>query len=199
MNDFHPGRRRLLKMFGLGATASTAAILRADPVLAATLGYDEKTGVSPATYRAPKGLARNTAAKQTALDWIAAEEGAITRLSDEVWQHAELSLREWKSSLAHAKLLQDNGFTVTWGAGGFPTAFVATYGTEGPVIGFNAEYDALPGLSQKKGVGTHDPLVHHYDAYGPTYGAGHGDAHNALGAGGTAAAIAVARRSAPTG
>jgi len=193
VNDFHPGRRRLLKMFGLGATASTAAILQADPVLAATLGYDEKTGVSPATYRAPKGLARNTAAKQTALDWIAAEEGAITKLSDEVWQHAELSLREWKSSLAHAKLLQDNGFTVTWGAGGFPTAFVATYGTEGPVIGFNAEYDALPGLSQKKGVGTHDPLVYHYDAYGPTYGAGHGDAHNALGAGGTAAAIAVAR------
>ncbi|GGJ29483.1 hypothetical protein [Streptomyces brasiliensis] len=47
MNDFHPGRRRLLKMFGLGATATTAAILQADPVLAATLGYDEKTGVSP--------------------------------------------------------------------------------------------------------------------------------------------------------
>ncbi|MFD0391921.1 hypothetical protein ACFQ3Z_00940 [Streptomyces nogalater] len=95
--------------------------------------------------------------------------------------------------LAHARLLQDNGFTVTWGSAGFPTAFVATYGSEGPVLGFNAEYDALPGLSQKKGVGTHDPLVHHYDAYGPTYGAGHGDAHNCLGAGGTAAAIAVAR------
>ncbi|WP_257042231.1 hypothetical protein [Streptomyces sp. TLI_55] len=94
VNDFHPGRRRLLKMFGLGATASTAAMLQADPVLAATLGYDEKMGVSPATYRAPKGLAQNTAAKQTALDWIAAEQGAITRLSDEVWQHAELSLRE---------------------------------------------------------------------------------------------------------
>ncbi|MGW1625983.1 hypothetical protein [Streptomyces sp. NPDC002172] len=59
-----------------------------------------------------------------------------------MWRHAELSLREWKSSLAHARLLKDNGFTVEWGAAGFPTAFVATYGTEGPALGFNAEYDA---------------------------------------------------------
>ncbi|SEE58430.1 aminobenzoyl-glutamate utilization protein B [Streptomyces sp. TLI_105] len=188
------GRRRLLKMFGLSATATTAAVFQADPVLAATLGHDERSGVSPATYKPPTGLARSTAAKQTALGWIGANEGAITRLSDDVWRHAELSLREWKSSLATAALLKANGFTVTWGSAGFPTAFVATYGTEGPVIGFNAEYDALPGLSQKKGVSSHDPLVHHYDAYGPAYGAGHGDAHNTLDAGGTAAAIAHAIR-----
>ncbi|MGW7571560.1 peptidase dimerization domain-containing protein [Streptomyces tendae] len=193
MNDSYPGRRRLLKMFGLGATATTAAILQADPVLAATLGYDEKTGVSPTAYRAPKGLAKNTPAKQTALGWIDANEGTITGLSDDVWKHAELSLREWKSSLATANLLKANGFTIEWGPAGFPTAFVATYGNGGPVLGFNAEYDALPGLSQKKGVAEHDPLIYNYDAYGPTYGAGHGDAHNALGAGGTAAAIAVAR------
>ncbi|MFC8712217.1 MULTISPECIES: amidohydrolase [unclassified Streptomyces] len=192
-DDLHPGRRRLLKMFGLGATATTAALLQADPVLAATLGYDEKTGVSPVTYRAPKGLARNTAAKQTALGWIGANQGAVTRLNDDVWKYAELSLREWKSSLATANLLKANGFTVEWGSAGFPTAFVATYGNGGPVLGFNAEYDALPGLSQKKGVAGHDPLVYNYDAYGPSYGAGHGDAHNALGAGGTAAAIAVAQ------
>ncbi|MFG3023969.1 hypothetical protein ACGFZQ_36530 [Streptomyces sp. NPDC048254] len=76
---------------------------------------------------------------------------------------------------------------------------MATYGSSGPVLGFNAEYDALPGLSQKRGVVTHDPLVYNYDAYGPTYGAGHGDAHNTLGAGGTAAAIAVAHAIRPQG
>ncbi|MEU3855317.1 amidohydrolase [Streptomyces sp. NPDC029554] len=193
MNEVNAGRRRLLKMFGLSATATTAAVLQADPVLAATLGHDEKAGISPTTYRAPRGLAKDTAAKRTALEWIGANEAAIVRLSDEIWQHAELSLREWKSSLATAKLLQANGFTIEWGSAGFPTAFVASYGNEGPVIGFNAEYDALPGLSQKKGVATHDPLVYNYDAYGPTYGAGHGDAHNTLGAGSTAAAIAVAQ------
>ncbi|MFI8006980.1 amidohydrolase [Streptomyces sp. NPDC086010] len=192
MNELDPGRRRLLKMFGLGASATTAAVLQADPVLAATLGYDESTGVTAAGYRPPTGLARSTAAKKTALEWIGTNAGAVTKLSDEVWRHAELSLREWKSSLATARLLQDNGFTVEWGSAGFPTAFVATYGEGGPILGFNAEYDALPGLSQKRGVSSHDPLVYHHDAYGPTYGAGHGDAHNALGAGGTAAAIAVA-------
>ncbi|MFB7493388.1 hypothetical protein ACFC09_01565 [Streptomyces sp. NPDC056161] len=82
---------------------------------------------------------------------------------------------------------------VKWGAAGFPTAFVATYGTEAPVIGFDAGYDALPGPSQKKGATVHDPLVYNYDVYGPAYGAGHGDARNALGAGGTAAAITAAQ------
>lgn len=186
------GRRRLLQTFGLGATATTAAILQADPVLAATLGYDEKAGVLPATYSAPTGLAKDTPSKETALGWISGNQGKIIGLSDEVWKHAELSLREWKSSLATARLLEAHGFTVEWGYAGFPTAFVATYGNGGPVLGFNAEYDALPSLSQHKGTSTHSPLQYNYDAYGPTYGPGHGDAHNVLGAASTAAAIAVA-------
>ncbi|MFI1868845.1 amidohydrolase [Streptomyces jumonjinensis] len=194
MSDTHyAGRRRLLKAFGLGATATTATILRADPVLAATLGYDERQGVSPATYNAPTGLARESAAKSTADAWITANSDKISGLSDEIWRHAELSLREWESSRVVARMLKANGFRVTWGSAGFPSAFVATYGEGGPVVGFSAEYDALPGLSQRSGVAAHDPLVYHHDAYGPTYGAGHGDAHNVLGAGGTAAAIAVAQ------
>lgn len=194
MNDVpYVGRRRLLKMFGMGATATTAAVLQGDPVLAATLGHDERTGVSPTGYKAPTGLAGDTPAKAAADSWITSHSGVITELSDEIWRHAELSLREWKSSRAVAALLERNGFRITWGSAGFPTAFVATYGSGGPVLGFSAEYDALPALSQKKGVPTHDPLVYNYDAYGPTYGAGHGDAHNLLGAAATAAAIAVSK------
>ncbi|MEV6712815.1 peptidase dimerization domain-containing protein [Lentzea sp. NPDC051208] len=192
-NEQGIGRRRLLKMFGLGATATTAQVLAADPVLAATLGYDESTGVSAASYRPPRGLAKTSPAKDTALAWINANRSEITGLSDRIWQLAELSLREWDSALATTELLRTNGFTVEWGSAKFPAAFVATYGSGGPVIGFNAEYDALPNLSQKSGVASHDPLVYNYDAYGPTYGPGHGDAHNALGAGSTAAAIAVAQ------
>ncbi|GHH80248.1 aminobenzoyl-glutamate utilization protein B [Streptomyces sulfonofaciens] len=198
-NDYELGRRRLLKAFGLTSAAGTAAMMSADPVLGATLGHDERTGVSPATYRAPTGLAQDSEAKSTALAWIDTASSEIVRLNDDVWKYAELSLREWKSSLAVAALLKKYGFDVEWGAGGFPAAFVATYGSGGPVIGFNAEYDALPGLSQKAGAGEHDPLVYHYDAYGPTYGAGHGDGHNGLGAGSTAAAIAVSRAIAEKG
>lgn len=193
MTDYELGRRRVLQLFGLTGTATAASMLSADPVLGATLGYDESIGVRPANYRAPTGLAKDCPAKATALTWIGENGQAIKALSDRIWEHAELSLREWRSSLAVADLLRGNGFTIEWGAGGFPAAFVATYGAGGPVLGFNAEYDALPGLSQKRGVGNHDPLVYNYDAYGPTYGAGHGDAHNALGAGSTGAAIAVSK------
>ncbi|MFI6079012.1 amidohydrolase [Actinoplanes sp. NPDC051343] len=168
-------------------------------MLAATLGYDEAAGISPDSYRPPPGLARPSAAKAAALSWITANETALAGLSDQIWRYAELSLREWNSSRAVAELLRSNGFTINWGAAGLPAAFVASYGNEGPVLGFNAEYDALPGLSQKPGASVHDPLVYNYDAYGPQYGPGHGDGHNLLGVGGAGAAVAVARALQATG
>jgi amidohydrolase len=192
-NNYDVGRRRLLQAFGLTAAAGPLAMAAADPVLGASLGYDESKGVDPSTYKAPAGLAQTSDAKGTALAWLEANKAEVTKLADDIWQYAELSLREWKSSLAVAALLRKYGFTIQWGVGGLPAAFVATYGSGGPVLGFNAEYDALPGLSQKRGASSHDPLVYNYDAYGPSYGAGHGDAHNLLGAGSTAAAIALSQ------
>jgi len=187
------GRRRVLQLFGLTGTATAASMLAADPVLGATLAYEDKTGVTPENYRTPTGLAKDSPAKAAALAWIDGNAGVLKGLNDSIWEHAELSLREWRSSTAVADLLQANGFSVQWGSGGFPAAFTATYGSGGPVLGFNVEYDALPGLSQKRAAGSHDPLVYNYDAYGPTYGAGHGDAHNVLGAGSVGAALAVAK------
>ena len=186
-------------MFGLTAGATAAAMTAADPVLGATLGYDTRTGFDPATYQAPRGLAAASPAKDTALGWIAANAATITGLGDRVWEYAEPSLREWQSSRAAADLLRAHGFRIEWGAAGLPAAFVATYGSGGPVLGFNAEYDALPGLSQKAGVGNHDPLVYNYDAYGPTIGPGHGDAHNTLGAAAVSAAIATSKAIAAQG
>lgn len=187
------GRRQVLKTAGLTAAAGAASWMTADPALAATRGYDQALAAEMVSYVAPAGLALDSDAKATALSWIGDNSAEIIQLSDTVWKHAELSLREWNSSLAVAALLKKYGFTIQWGPAGFPSAFVATYGHGGPVIGFNAEYDALPGLSQKAGVGVHDPLVYNTDPYAPTYGAGHGDAHNTLGTGATAAAIAVSQ------
>lgn len=163
----------------------------ADPVLGATFGHDQAVGFRPEGYTPPTGLAKDSPAKAAALAWITENAREVTDLGDRIWSHAELSLREWNSSLAAADLLAKHGFSIRWGAGGFPAAFVATSGSGGPALGFNAEYDALPGLSQRAGASAHDPLVYNYDAYGPTYGPGHGDAHNALGAGSIGAAIAV--------
>ena len=83
--------------------------------------------------------------------------------ADYIFRHPELSLKEYQSSRALAAFLEDEGFKVSWGLAGFETAFAAEWrttqggdravGTLGiagkPVIGFLAEYDALPGLGQE--------------------------------------------------
>ena len=48
-----------------------------------------------------------------------------------------------------ADALTNAGFSVEVGTAGVPTAIKATYGSGHPTIGFLAEYDALPGLSQE--------------------------------------------------
>lgn len=96
---------------------------------------------------------------------------------------AELGFLERQSS----KLLQDRlahaGFTLEEEVAGMPTAFVASYGNGEPVIGFLAEFDALPGLSQAA-VPHRQPEEHQF--------AGHGCGHNLLGSGSVLAAVATA-------
>jgi len=192
---FEVNRRRLLQGLGVAAGATALGLSPSDPVYAATTGYDLKHGADGEPYVPPSGLAKKSSAKDTALSWIDGNRASVTGLSDQIWGFAELSLREWQSSLAIAKFMQRNGFKIEWGTAGLPAAFIATFvqGNGGPVLGFNGEYDALPGLSQTQGSEQHDPLIYNYDAYGPTYGPGHGDAHNCLGAATAGAAIATAR------
>ncbi|MFI6786674.1 hypothetical protein ACIBG4_05020 [Nonomuraea sp. NPDC050383] len=125
--------------------------------------------------------------------WIDENAPTLTGLADRIWAYAEPSLREWRSALATAELLRAHDFTIEWGTAGLPAAFVATHGDTGPVLGFNVEYDALPGLSQRAGVPRHEPVVFDGDEYAPAYGLGHGCGHNALAAASAGAAIAAAR------
>src|SRR5262245_53010131 len=87
--------------------------------------------------------------EQTADARIDADHAAMVRLSDTIWTHAELAFQEHHSSKLLADTLEKGGFTVRRGVAGLKTSFVAEYGKGRPVIGFLAEYDALPGLSQK--------------------------------------------------
>ncbi len=98
------------------------------------------------------------------------------RLSDDIWSDAELGLREHNSSRRLADLLEARSFQVVRGAAGMATAFVASWssGRGKPVVGLTAEYDALPGLSQKAGVPSRRPVAD---------GApGHGCGHNTMAA-----------------
>lgn len=126
-----------------------------------------------------------TPEKQTALDWIAANE---KRLSDDhmtIWNFHEPSWREYRSAAWYVERLRAEGFTVEPGSAGMPTAFSATYGADGPVIGCYAEYDAVPGTSQ-------DPVPYRKPRDGVhEYAAGHTDPHSALGLGGLTGALAM--------
>ncbi|MFF3285715.1 amidohydrolase [Streptomyces sp. NPDC003023] len=185
----------LLAAAGAGLAAGPG--LLADPAAAAAsdLALDPKTVPSnTADYEAPTRLAADSKAKDVALSWIDRRSEQILGLNDRIWEFAEPSLAEWNSSWAEAQFLAANGFTIEWGSGGMPTAFVATFsnGSGSPVIGFSGEYDALPGLSQEKGKAEHSPLTYNHDPYSPTYGYGHGCGHNSLGAAAAGAAAAVA-------
>ena len=112
----------------------------------------------------------------------------LIRLSDQVWEFAETALRETRSAALLAGYAEQQGFRVTRGVAGLPTAFLAEFGSGRPVIGILGEYDALPGLSQKTQP-TREPLV----AGSP----GHGCGHNLLGAASLGAAAAI--KDLPTG
>ena len=68
----------------------------------------------------------------------------------EIWNHAEMGYQETKSSNLLASELEKEGFKVTKNVADIPTAFIAEYGSSGPVIGILGEFDALPGLAQSK-------------------------------------------------
>ena len=121
--------------------------------------------------------------KQAALAAIEEKSGVVYRVSDAIWEYAELSLQEEKSAALYCEVLEREGFAVEKGVCGIPTAFAASFGSGRPAVGILAEYDALSGLSQKSGSLEREELV--------PGGCGHGCGHNLLGAGALAAALGV--------
>ncbi|MDR0749382.1 MAG: amidohydrolase [Tannerellaceae bacterium] len=130
---------------------------------------------------AQKKSSRNLPAN-AAITYLEGSFHVYDRLQKQIWSHPELGFLETLSSAAHQQHLRENGFTVEAGVAGMPTAYVATYGQGGPVIGILAEFDALPGLSQDT-VPYRKPLVEG--------GNGHACGHNVFGAGSIAGAVAV--------
>jgi aminobenzoyl-glutamate utilization protein B len=117
-------------------------------------------------------------------------EPLLRDLSDKVWQFAEIGLREYRSASLLADTCRDEGFQVIEGVSGMPTAFVARWGEGSPAVGYLAEYDALPGMSQK--ISLFQEPVEEGEP-------GHGCGHNLLGAGALGAAFALKRSIAEEG
>lgn len=117
------------------------------------------------------------------LQWVEDNKENFYRTADQLWENPELGMDEYESSELLQKLAEQNGFQVEAGAAGMPTAFVASWGKGTPVVGFSAEFDCLPGLSQDKDAVEKKPLIEG--------GPGHGCGHNLLGTGGIMAAAAL--------
>ena len=102
---------------------------------------------------------------------------------DSIFSFAELGFQEYETSKYVTGILEKNGFKVEHGVAGMPTAWVASYGSGKPVIGFMTDIDCIPRASQKPGVAWHDPIIK--DA------PGHGEGHNSGQAVNVTAALAL--------
>ncbi|MHC4875404.1 MAG: amidohydrolase [Planctomycetota bacterium] len=121
-------------------------------------------------------------AAQTAVADVDQRADELKQVNHTIWELAEVGLEEYESSKLLVTKLRQNGFKVEHGVSDMPTAFVASYGSGQPIIGILAEYDALPGMSQKAKP-ERSPLK--------DGAAGHACGHSGLGTGALGAALAV--------
>jgi aminobenzoyl-glutamate utilization protein B len=171
-----PGARR--------AARADCAIVRTSCAVAFLVLATAAVPAAGASAPAPPAASADAVAanKARATASIESHRAEIVDLSLQVWRFAETALKETRSSKALADYAAKQGFRVTRGVAGMPTAFIAEFGHGKPIIAILGEYDALPGISQKAEPGP-APL----EAGAP----GHGCGHNLFGAGSLAAALAV--------
>lgn len=129
--------------------------------------------------------------KRIATCAIEENSSVFCEVSDKIWEYAELSLKEYKSTELYVKVLEELGFEVERDVAGIATAFLGKAGSGRPYIGILGEYDALSGLSQVGGKTERCEVE--------KGGNGHGCGHNMLGAGALAAAYGVKKYLEATG
>ena len=127
-------------------------------------------------------LSMSQQTKQDVIKDLDQKADKYAKTAKQIWDWAEVGFQEEKSSALLQTTLKEEGFEIVSGVAGMPTAFIASYGSGLPVIAVLAEFDALPGLSQKA-TPYQDPVV--------IEGAGHGCGHHLFGTGSTAAAISI--------
>lgn len=118
----------------------------------------------------PAQAAATAKEKAEAIAGVEAQRKNIQVMVDTVFSFAEPGFQEVRTSAYLADILEKNGFKVTRGVAGIPTAFTATWGEGGPVVALGSDIDNLLGTSQTPGLPYIKPLVD---------GApGHGEGHN---------------------
>src|SRR5215216_2557262 len=110
----------------------------------------------PALLLAPALLAAQSPnaapATDPRVDRLKAEASALIdgrakmaqQMVDQVFSFGELGMQEVETSRYLAGVLEKNGFTITRGVAGIPTAWVARWGSGSPVISLGSDIDAIP-------------------------------------------------------
>ncbi len=123
--------------------------------------------------------------KREAFSEIDKQQVFTQQMVDQIFSYSELGFQEYETSKYVTGILDKNGFKVEHGVAGIATAWVATWGSGQPVIGFIADLDCIPTQSQKPGVAYRAPII--------DGGPGHGEGHNAGQAVNVTAAIVLKR------
>lgn len=164
-------------------SATLFLALAAAPAFAQT---PARPAASTAKSAAPGADDANLAGlKRAAAEHVDSMAKLAQEAVDSVFSFGELGFQEVETSKYLTGVLEKNGFKVTRGVSGIPTAWVATFGSGKPVIALGSDIDGIPQSSQKPGVAYKDPIIE---------GApGHGEGHNTGVPLNIVAAIAVKR------
>ncbi|WP_026180746.1 amidohydrolase [Henriciella marina] len=119
---------------------------------------------------------------EAASELVEARSGMTEEIAQSLWDWAEVGYQETQSSQLLQDQLEMEGFTIEAGVADIPTAFIAEYGSGGPVIAILAEMDALPGINQGA-TPVREPVENKH--------AGQACGHNLFGAGSVSAAVAI--------
>jgi hypothetical protein len=74
-------------------------------------------------------------AEPTTIEYLDEHDHHVTALARAIWELPEVALQERFASRLIGDELASNGFTVEWGIGGMDTAFMASWGDGGPLVG----------------------------------------------------------------
>ena len=134
----------------------------------------------------PADDARLQSLKKEAMRMVDSMSVFTQQMVDQIFSFGELGFQEFETSRYLTGILEKNGFTITRGVAGIPTAWVAVWRSPAgakPVISLGSDIDDIPQASNKPGVGYKDPMI----AGAP----GHGEGHNSGQPVNVTAAIAV--------
>jgi len=108
--------------------------------------------------------------KQEAIANVDSHTKMVQVMVDTVFSFGEPGFQEFRTSDYLTAILAKNGFKITKGVAGIPTAWTATWGEGGPLIALGSDEDDLRGVSQIPGDPKIEPIV--------PGAPGHGEGHN---------------------